>query len=57
MNDLKEALRSIFLTFNHPKYHKFCDEWCEGALRNKAFNVEYFLKEYCYLKDNNLLRH
>ena len=57
MNDIKEALRSVFLTFNHPKYHKFCDEWCNGTLNNKSFNNEYFLKEYQYLKNNNLLKH
>lgn len=57
MNDVKEALRSVFLTFNHPKYHKYCDEWCNGTLNNKSFNTKYFLKEYQYLKNNNLLKH
>lgn len=57
MNDLKEALRSVFLTFNHPKYHKYCDEYVNGSLNNKAFNTKYFLKEFRYLKDNNLLKY
>lgn len=35
MSDLKEALRSAFLTFN----------------------TKHFLKEYQYLKNNNLLKH
>lgn len=35
MSDLKEALRSAFLTFN----------------------TKHFLKEFRYLKDNNLLKY
>ena len=57
MNDIKEALRSVFLIFNHPKYHKYCDEFVNGSLNNKSFNTKYFLKEYQYLKNNNLLKH
>ena len=57
MSDLKEALRSVFLTFNHPKYHKYCDEFVNGSLNNEAFNIKYFLKEFRYLKDNNLLKY
>ncbi len=57
MSDLKEALRSVFLIFNHQKYHKYCDEFVNGSLNNKSFNTKYFLKEYQYLKNNNLLKH
>lgn len=32
-------------------------EYVNGSLNNKTFNTKYFLKEFRYLKDNNLLKY
>lgn len=42
---LKELLVKRFLKFNHPKYHKYAEQWAENTINCPDTNIEYYVKE------------
>ena len=42
---LKELLVKRFLKFNHPKYHKYAEQWAENTINCPDTNIEYYIKE------------
>lgn len=50
MNNLEyEFIRNVlikrFLKYNHPKYHKYAEEWADNVIKCSTSNIKYFLKE------------
>lgn len=45
MESIRNILTKRFLKYNHPKYHKYVDEWVDNVINCSTYNIDYFIKE------------